>query len=220
MNKISWLSHNWLALQINNNALKSVINKISGRVVDLGCGTAPYKTDILSIAEEYIGVDWENSFHDQSNVDVFANLCETLPIEDRYADSVVSFQVLEHLPEPYIFLKEAHRILRPDGTIIITVPFMWHVHEAPHDYYRFTRYGLEYLLNKAGFIDIAIKENTGYWQMSVLKFNYYTTTFARGPLRWMFIPIWYAGQRISPFLDKLRWVPTETASYTVIARKP
>ena len=64
MNKVSYLSHNWLILQINNNALKGVINKISGRVVDLGCGTAPYKTDILNVAKEYIGVDWENSLHD------------------------------------------------------------------------------------------------------------------------------------------------------------
>jgi len=220
MNKINWLQHNWLALQVNNNSFMGVVNKIRGRVVDLGCGTAPYKNDILKVAKEYIGVDWENSFHDQSHVDIFANLCEPLPLEDQFADTVVSFQVLEHLPEPYVFLKEAHRILSPDGTIIITVPFMWHVHEAPHDYYRFTRHGLEYLLNKAGFVEIIIKENTGYWQMSVLKFNYYTAAFARGPLRWLFVPIWYAGQRVSPVLDKLCWVPTETASYTVVARKP
>jgi SAM-dependent methyltransferase len=220
MNEITWYSHNWLALQINNNALKGVINNIRGRVVDLGCGTAQYKTDISSVADEYIGIDWENSLHDQSQVDIFANLCETLPLESRCADTVVSFQVLEHLPEPYIFLKEAYRILQPGGKIIITAPFMWHVHEAPYDYYRFTRYGLQYLLNKAGFIDIAINENTGYWQTSVLKFNYYTTRLARGPLRLLFIPLWYAGQILSPFLDKLHWVPTETASYTVIAKKP
>jgi len=219
MNKISWCSHNWLALQVNNNSLKGVINKIRGRVVDLGCGVAPYKSDILSVAEDYIGVDWESSFHDQSQVDIFANLCEVLPIGDCFADTVVSFQVLEHLPEPSIFLKEAHRILRPDGTIIITVPFMWHVHEAPYDYYRFTRYGLEYLFKKAGFSSIVIKENTGYWQMAVLKFNYFTTLFARGPLRFIFIPVWYAGQIISPYLDRLIWVPAETASYTITAKK-
>lgn len=219
MNKISWLSHNWLILQINNNCLKGFLNKIRGRVVDLGCGTAPYKADILNVAEEYVGVDWESSFHDQSHVNIFANLCEVLPIQDKYADTVVSFQVLEHLPEPSVFLKEAHRILRPNGIIIITVPFMWHVHEAPYDYYRFTRYGLEYLLKKAGFIDITIKENTGYWQTSVLKFNYYTVPFSRGLLRLLFIPVWYVGQKVSPILDKLHWVPTEAASYTVIARK-
>jgi hypothetical protein len=126
---------------------------------------------------------------------------------------------MEHLPEPSIFLSEAHRILQRDGNIVITVPFMWQVHEAPQDFYRFTRFGLDYLLNKAGFTDIVIKENTGYWQMSVLKFNYFTLRFARGPFRWLFVPIWYIGQKIAPVLDRLLWVPAETASYFMIARK-
>jgi len=50
---------------------------------------------------------------------------------------------------------------------------MWHVHEAPYDYFRYTRYGLEYLLNKNGFVHIEIKENTGFWQTFVLKFNFW-----------------------------------------------
>lgn len=191
-----------------------------GRVVDLGCGASPYKEDILKVADEYIGVDWENSFHEQRNVNVFANLAERLPFEDGFADTVVSFQVMEHLPEPDFFLSECHRILRPGGQMFLTVPFMWHVHESPYDYFRYTRYGLRYLLEKNSFVEIEIYENTGFWQMWVLKFNYHTARFARGPLKYLWIPVWWLGQTVSPILDKYDKHPQETASYTVTAKKP
>jgi len=83
-----------------------------------------------------------------------------------------------------------------------------------------TRYGLEYLLKKVGFYEIDIRENTGFWQMWILKFNYHTTRFARGPLKFIWIPIWWFGQIIAPFLDKYDRHPEECASYTVLARKP
>jgi SAM-dependent methyltransferase len=220
MNRISWSSFNWLAYKINNGALLANVNLLRGRVVDLGCGVAPYKRDILKIADQYIGVDWGKSFHHQSNVDVLANLVQPLPFKDEFADAVVSFQVLEHLPEPLHFLEECQRVLQPQGIILITVPFMWHVHEAPHDYFRYTRYGLEYLLKKSGFIDIKIRENTGFWQMWILKFNYHSTRFAWGPLKYLWIPIWWVGQTIAPTLDKYDKHPQETGSYTVLATKP
>jgi SAM-dependent methyltransferase len=121
--------------------------------------------------DQYIGVDWGKSFHNQSNVDVLANLVQPLPFEDEFADAVVSFQVLEHLSGPLHFLEECHRVLQPQGTIFITVPFMWHVHEAPYDYFPYTRYGLEYLFKKSGFIDVQICENTGGWQILILNFD-------------------------------------------------
>ena len=160
---------NFLIHQINQEIVKSL--PYEGGVIDLGCGTAPYKEHILKVADRYIGVDWENSLHDQSNVDVFANLCETLPFDNNYTDTVVSFQVMEPLSEPSFFLSECYRILKSGGIIFITVPFMWHVHEEPHDYFRYTRYGLEYLLKKTGFIDIEIKENTGYLKVAGLFFS-------------------------------------------------
>ncbi len=140
---------NYLIHSINLRIAESL--PYSGRVVDLGCGSAPYRELILQKADEYIGVDWEGSAHDRSRVDVTADLTEPLPFEDNFADTIVSFQVMEHLPDTALFLNECHRILRPGGRLFITVPFMWHVHEAPHDYYRFTRYGLQYLCDKARF---------------------------------------------------------------------
>jgi len=151
MNKIDYSSHNWLALKINNNSFEDVLSHIRGRVVDLGCGIAPYKKDILKVAEEYIGVDWDKSAHDQNHVDIFSDLSETIPIKSKYVDTVVAFQVLEHIPEPDLFLSECCRILKPGGRIVLTVPFMWHIHEAPHDYFRFTRYGLVIFVGERWF---------------------------------------------------------------------
>lgn len=210
--------HNRLIIDLNWRIAKSLPYR--GRVIDLGCGTSPYKKVILDVADEYVGVDWEYSFHDQSNVDVFADLTRRLPFEDNHADTVVAFQVMEHLPEPTFFLAECWRILRPSGRLFITVPFMWHVHEAPHDYFRYTRYGLRYILEKNGFAEIEVRENTGFWQMWVLKFNYHTTRFARGPLAYLWAPVWWLGQTLSPVLDRYDKSPQETVSYTVTARKP
>jgi len=220
MNQIKIGSYNWLVHKINNQALVAHIGAVAGRVVDLGCGTAPYKAEILNRADEYVGVDWKNSFHDQSNVDIFANLSEGLPFHDACADTVVSFQVMEHLAEPGIFLSECYRILRSKGRLLITVPFMWHVHEAPYDYFRYTRYGLGYLLRKAGFMEIQVTENTGFWQMWVLKFNYHTARVFRGPFRLLMLPMWWLDQVIAPVLDRYDIHPEETGSYTVLATKP
>lgn len=219
MKKINYAAQNWLAFKINNESVAKYLHLIRGCVVDLGCGTAPYKHDILKVATKYIGVDWENSFHDQQHVDVFADLCSRLPFIENYADTVISLQVMEHLPEPVFFLSECYRILKPEGKLLITVPFMWHVHEAPHDYFRYTRYGLEYLLKKNNFINIEIYETTGFWQMWVLKLNYHTVRFAKGPLKYLWIPFWWVGQVISPILDKYDKHPQETGSYVVLATK-
>ena len=83
MNSFNFLIHN-----INKRIALTLPYK--GRVVDLGCGTSQYKDDILKVADEYIGVDWQNSLHDQSNVDVFADLSEKLPFAEEYADTVMT----------------------------------------------------------------------------------------------------------------------------------
>lgn len=220
MNEINLLSMNWLALKINNKSFEDNKDRITGLVIDLGCGTSPYKIDILKMARAYIGVDWVHSFHDSINVDVFADLTEPLPFKNDCADTIVSFQVMEHLPDPVFFLAECYRIVKSGGRLFITSPFMWHVHEDPCDFYRYTRYGLLYLLRKSSFVDIEIRENTGFWQMWILKFNYHTQRFASGPIKIFWIPIWWVGQCIAPILDKYDRHPQETAGYSVLARKP
>lgn len=219
MKPLRYASHNWLIHAVNNAVVERHLPELRGRVVDLGCGTMPYRDDILGVADEYIGVDWPSSPHDRA-AHVQADLSEGVPIATGSADAVVAFQVMEHLREPRRFLDECFRIAKPGGTLLLTLPFMWHVHEAPHDYFRFTRHGLAYLLAGAGFADVCIEETTGFWQCWILKLNYHTARLARGPLRALFVPLWWLGQVVAPVLDRLDAHPEESAGYVVRARKP
>ena len=221
------MDHNWLAHKINNALLKKQLVNMRGVVYDFGCGARPYEKEILAVAESYIGVDWANTLHGM-HADIVANLNQLLPIANDVADTVISLQVMEHLCEPQVMLSEAFRILRPGGAVYITVPFQWWVHEAPYDFFRFTRYGMEYMLNKAGFIDVLVEESTGFWSMWSLKLNYQLARInsPKVPkiIRWILLPlvlpIWVANQIIAPLLDKV-WPETrETAGYSITARKP
>ncbi|MDP2760793.1 MAG: methyltransferase domain-containing protein [Sideroxyarcus sp.] len=225
MNKISYLDMNWLAHKMNNVYVTSLLSNVRGVVYDLGCGKRPYERDILRVAECYVGVDWSNTLHGLS-ADIVADLNKPLPIENEVADSVTSFQVMEHLCEPQVMLDEAFRILRSGGAVYITVPFQWWIHEAPYDYFRYTRYGLKYMLEKAGFVDVVVEESTGFWVMWFLKLNYQTARLVRGPLplRWVirmcFLPLWFVNQLLAPVMDRYWPAPEETTGYSVSARKP
>ncbi len=213
-------------LDINDKFIKNL--KLKGNVVDLGCGIAAHKEVILKTAQKYIGVDWESCKHDKSRIDVFANLNEDkLAFEDCSFDNALSLEVLEHLNNPPHILKEACRILKPGGNIIITTPFMWWIHEPPYDYFRYTKYGLEYLLKQNGFENIKIQPKTGFWFMWLLKLNYYLTQSAfKLPYLLLIIssiillPLVYFNQLLGLFLDKIfGGYEKETAGYILMAQK-
>lgn len=225
MYKASRLSHNWLIKEVINNELRKRLPSLNGLILDLGCGDRPFEHDILQHAHEYIGVDWSNTLHNL-RADIVADLNKPLPIRNNYVDHVVTLEVMEHLSEPRIMLSEALRVLRPRGGLTLSVPFQWWTHEAPWDFYRYTNFGLKYLLEQAGFIEILIKPTTGFWSMWLLKLNYQTARLIRGPrvarilMRALLIPFWYLSQRIAPVLDRAWQEDRETAGYFVTARKP
>ena len=217
-------SHNWLGQRITEQQLIQLANNFRGCVYDLGCGTQPYRDFVLAQAEQYVAVDWSNSYHN-THPDVIADLNQRLPIPSAVADTVMSISVMEHLCEPVLFLEEALRVLKPGGVIVLQVPFMWWEHEAPFDYFRFTRFGLKYVFQKAGFHDIEIFPTTGFWVMWTLKFNYQSARLVRGPwpvrktIELFLRAIWAIDQRVSPLLDKYWKAEGETAGYFVVAKK-
>ena len=183
------------------------------------------RKDILEFADDYIGLDWFNTIH-EIRTDIVADLNSPLPLRSDIADAVVSFQVLEHLCEPQNMLNEAFRILKPNKMIFIAVPFNWWVHESPYDFFRYTQYGIKYMLKKAGFINIEVEAVTGFWSMWFLKFNYQTVKLVRGPkyirylVKTLLLPIWFLDQTIAPFIDRFWPGKEETAGYFAKARKP
>jgi SAM-dependent methyltransferase len=71
-------------------------------------------------------------------------------------------EVLEHCPEPNITLMEINRVLKPGGVFFFTVPFLWNLHEVPHDEFRYTPFAFERILKESGFIDIQIFASGGW----------------------------------------------------------
>lgn len=224
MYKVNFLSHNWAIKKALNYFIIKRIHHLNGIVLDLGCGTRPFEGDILKIAEKYIGVDWGNSLH-ELNADIKADLNQPLPIKDNFADHIVTFEVIEHLAEPASLLKEAHRILKKGGTLNLSVPFQWWLHEAPWDYQRYTKYGLQYQIEKAGFFVESLEEVTGFWTMWILKLNYQLNRIPekcgnlKNIVRIGFSPFWFFSQSAAILFDKLWKEPNETAGYFVVARK-
>jgi SAM-dependent methyltransferase len=118
-------------------------------VLDAGAGECPHST--LFAHTRYVKLDRGIGDHtwDYSRIDVQGDVCE-LPFRDGVFDAVVNIQVLEHIKEPGVCVSEMARVLKPGGQLILTTVQDWEIHQHPNDFFRYTRYGLEYLFEKAG----------------------------------------------------------------------
>jgi SAM-dependent methyltransferase len=114
-----------------------------GRLLDMGCGYVPLFGVYRGLVQDNICIDWANTLHPSIHLDVVVDLGGNLPFEDGSFDTILLTDVLEHLAEPARAICEAARILRLGGKLIIGVPFFYWVHEAPHDYHRYTEFALQ-----------------------------------------------------------------------------
>ena len=120
------------------------------RLLDLGCGEKPFAVIYNKVAESSVGLEVETTLHNQSQVDCFYD-GENIPFKQEEFDVVFSTEVMEHVQNPEKYLDEIYRVLTKDGIAVITVPFFVPLHEKPHDYYRYTEYGLRHLIAKSNF---------------------------------------------------------------------
>jgi ubiquinone/menaquinone biosynthesis C-methylase UbiE len=150
-------------------ALNESLKLFTGNLLDIGCGKMPYKNHILknSNVSKYLGLDIENAISYDSKIkpDITWD-GKSMPFENESFDCAFGTEVLEHCPEPELVLKEVYRVLKSNGVFFFTVPFLWNLHEVPHDEYRYTPFSLERHLKNSGFVDIAIKA-TGGWHASM-----------------------------------------------------
>jgi SAM-dependent methyltransferase len=212
---------NILVNKIHDDQLKIYASiYLNGRLVDIGCGVKPYKELLAPYVTEHIGVDHEGTFHDKKNVDLFGTAYD-IPVEERYFDSAICTAVLEHLEEPEMALRECLRVLKSDGYAIYSIPFIWHLHEEPRDFYRYSKYGIKYLFEKAGFEITEINALSGFWVTFGQLFVYNIYRFNRGPLRWLYIidAIGLFIQAVSYGLDKIDKSEKWTWMYMVVAKK-
>ncbi len=128
-----------------------------GKILDAGCAGKPYEV-LFSNATEYIGMEFDSSVNRaDSKADVFYD-GHKFPFQDNTFDGVVATQVLEHVFNPDEFLDEMNRVVKHGAHVLLTLPFVWDEHSQPHDYARYTSFGLRHLLEKHGFIIIKSKK--------------------------------------------------------------
>jgi SAM-dependent methyltransferase len=165
--------------------VKSIAPKLTGRVLDFGCGSKPYESLFFN-AESYVGVDIETSGHNHklSKVDYFYD-GKTLPFPDNTFDAVVSFEVVEHVFNIEEMLSEIKRVLKANGTLLLTVPFAWDEHEAPYDFARYTSFGIRHILEKSGIEVIETRKTTTYVLAICQIFITYLTQYVRPKNRWL-----------------------------------
>ncbi|GEM_PF-102281 len=146
----SYFSRKDLYQSIQNNS-----QYISGRCMDFGCGTEPYRK--LFAVSEYVGVEIEQP-DKEKNIVYYDG--KTIPFEDEYFDSILSSEVFEHVINIEEIVTELYRVLKKDGYMLVTVPFIFPKHCWPNDYKRYTEKGLKKLLVDAGFEVVDYKMNS------------------------------------------------------------
>lgn len=91
----------------------------------------------------------------------------SLPFRGESFDVIICAELLEHVPDPLAVLKEAHRALRSQGVLLISVPFLFHIHADPHDYGRYTDQFWRENLDRIGFRDVVIEKQGLFWSVIV-----------------------------------------------------
>lgn len=173
-------------------------------VLDIGCGHKPYHD--LFVTARHWGMD--HGLIDASPD--FVGDALYLPIRDQSVDIVFATQVIEHVTDPHKMVRECKRVLRPNGCLILSGPFFWPLHEEPHDFFRFTKYGFERLLKDAGLVDWQIIEDGGDWAQMMLSICLRLN-------KWLF-PLRCALNVSGALLDSLSKSKTLPANYTVLAK--
>jgi SAM-dependent methyltransferase len=131
-------------------------------------------------------------------------------------------EVLEHLPSPGDAVREIHRVLKPGGHVILTTPLFWPLHEQPRDYYRFTKFGLQFLFERSGLRVLEVAELTGFLAtFAQLGCYFLWSGFGQGKaIRILMFPLIWLLQRVGFWLNKLDKTHEFSCANIVIGQKP
>jgi SAM-dependent methyltransferase len=192
------------------DAVKKYADKIKGITLDIGAGNSPYRS-FFKNSEKYIRID---KFDYGTKPDIIADATK-LPFKNNSADSVVCFQVLEHLQNPQKAVDEMYRVLKKNGVCLATTHMATVLHGEPYDYFRFTKYGLKDVLFKK-FKEVRVEANGGallsIMQLIVWGLNDKLPKIIASPLT---VCLNFIGKK----LDKIFHSEVFTLNYIVYAKK-
>jgi SAM-dependent methyltransferase len=191
---------------------------LQARVLDAGAGEVQFAPAFAK--QRYVAVDLGigDTAWNYGSLDAMADL-EALPFADGCFKGCLNIVTLEHVREPGHVIGEMFRILSAGGSILLVVPHEWEEHQEPHDFFRYTRYGMEYLLKKAGFVDLSIEPVGGYFRLlarRLLNGLQFFPTVVAVPAALLVAPV----ALVLPLLDGLDKRRNFTLGYICTARKP
>ena len=142
----------WLVLRGEAKNRRDMAQRLIGRILDVGCGHRQMES-LLGADTAYIGLDYPTTHAKGYSgcPDLFGD-GQCLPFSEACFDAVIALDVLEHLPAPIQCIQEAARVLKTGGQLILQTPFLYPLHDMPHDFQRWTLPGLEILVQQSGFL--------------------------------------------------------------------
>lgn len=146
--------------------------RLTGRVLDLGCGNQPYRPHLTAVSQ-YVGLDYppvQSGLQLKVRPEIYGD-ARVLPFADESFDSVLCSQVLEHVDRPEVVVQEMARVLKSGGWGIISVPFFYNAHMEPHDYFRFSPYGIADLVGRNGLTVRYLRGQGGIGSLLVQMFH-------------------------------------------------
>lgn len=191
------------------------------RVLDAGSGEGRHRAAFTG--RRYVGVDLAvgDAAWDYSQLDVTGDLSQ-LPFKDESFDAALNVVVLEHTRDPQAVINEIARVLRPSGRFLLVAPQQWEVHQQPNDFFRFTRYGVELLLERAGLRVESLEPTGGHFTLLARRMVG-SLNFFQGGLRWLLFPLVAVvvalPALILPAFDSLDSEKDTTLAYRCFARK-
>ncbi len=157
---LSFINPQFFILREERTAVSVAVTKARGTVVDLGAGDQLYKDLLLQNAKKYIPVDLKVPLNKQAKDYIRADITKTLPFKNSFCETVCLLQVLEYIENPATVFSESFRVLKRNGNLVVSSPFLYPIHDAPHDKVRYTKQALFSLLKKAGFKKIEIQKES------------------------------------------------------------
>lgn len=209
--------YNWYANGLLMRHVDQLARGMKGRtVIDVGCGEQPYRACMQGFTH-YVGFDSPDAPDRGSHADVLGDAL-ALPFASGGADAILCTEVIEHVTDPGAMLSEFARVLAPGGSLLLTSPFTWHVHDEPHDYWRFTEFGLRLLLERGGFHVMALRPTNGFLGATIQS-RCYLLMQSSGPLRPLVRPLVWLMQAVASAIGPFDRNRRMTSNYVVWARK-
>lgn len=186
-------------------------------VLDAGAGQGTHRG--YFVRQRYYGLDMGvgDASWDYSRLDVLGDL-QKLPFATGVFDAAINIVTLEHVREPARVLEEIARVLKPGGRLLLVAPQEWEEHQQPHDYFRYTRYGLQYLLERAGFQEICLEPVGGFFRLLSRRLLN-ALQFFPGPWMLLAAVVFTPPALLLPLLDGLDRRKNFTLGYICFARK-